>query len=195
MWCLIQQMFTQTFVDGTEKTKKPLTLMLSLFLQVSALIVLILIPLIYTQTLPGAQLKNLLVAPGPPPAAIPKQPVSTTASTKGVRRLYMQRLVAPVVIPNKINSVTEAPVAPDVGVFGSNGVADSGKDINGIIGSMPDVTPPAVPAAPKKTANGPVRNQQRRLRSKLDSQSSTRLSAACPDRADTGHSGVPGRDQ
>ena len=59
-------MFDQTFVDGTQKTKKPFTVLLSLLLQAGVLGVLVLIPLIWTQTLPSAQLKSMLVAPPPP---------------------------------------------------------------------------------------------------------------------------------
>jgi TonB family protein len=65
-------MFDQTFVDGTQKTKKPYTILLSLCLQVGLIGIAILIPLIYTQTLPNAQLKSMLVAPPPPPK--PKGP-------------------------------------------------------------------------------------------------------------------------
>ena len=60
-------MFEQTFVDGTQKTKKPYTVLLSLGLQIGVIGILILIPLIYTQTLPNAQLKSMLLAPPPPP--------------------------------------------------------------------------------------------------------------------------------
>ncbi len=110
-------MFTQTFVDGKEKGAKPLALTFSFLLEALALCLVILIPLIYTETLPGAQLKNLLVAPGPPPAATPKPPVSKLQSTSTVRRLNTRELVAPVVVPNRVNPVTDAAPAPDIGVF------------------------------------------------------------------------------
>ena len=42
-------MFEQTLLDAAPDTKKPLTMVLSLLLQVIALAVLIVIPLIYTQ--------------------------------------------------------------------------------------------------------------------------------------------------
>jgi hypothetical protein len=45
-------MFEQTFVEGTAKTHKTWTVLLSFMAQVAAVIVLILIPLIYTDTLP-----------------------------------------------------------------------------------------------------------------------------------------------
>jgi protein TonB len=67
-------MFEQTFVDGTQKTKKGYTVLLSLLMQIAAIGILILIPLIYTQTLPSAQLKSMLVAPPPPPTPPPPPP-------------------------------------------------------------------------------------------------------------------------
>jgi protein TonB len=60
-------MFDQTFVDGTTKTKKPYTIFLSMLFEIALIGVAILIPLIYTQTLPSAQLKSMLVGPPPPP--------------------------------------------------------------------------------------------------------------------------------
>jgi len=52
-------MFEQTFVDGTGKTNKPWTVALSFFLQVLLILVAVLIPLIYTDTLPRAVWENL----------------------------------------------------------------------------------------------------------------------------------------
>ena len=60
-------MFDQTFVEGTAKTHKTWTVMLSFVCQILAIIVLILIPLIYTDALPKQQLMTFLVAPPPPP--------------------------------------------------------------------------------------------------------------------------------
>ena len=59
-------MFDQTFVDSGQKTRKPATIVLSVFLQICALALLVLIPLVYTQALPSAQLRNILTAPAPP---------------------------------------------------------------------------------------------------------------------------------
>ena len=64
-------MFDQTFVEGRQKTKKPYTIVFSLLVQISTICVLILIPLVYTEALPNAQLKSMLVAPPPPPQAPP----------------------------------------------------------------------------------------------------------------------------
>ncbi|HMF74669.1 MAG TPA: hypothetical protein VK604_03310 [Bryobacteraceae bacterium] len=52
--------------------KKPYVMTLSLLLQVFGLSVLTLIPLLYTQVLPSAQLRSVLAAPVPPRAAPPQ---------------------------------------------------------------------------------------------------------------------------
>jgi periplasmic protein TonB len=60
-------MFEQTFVDGEGTTHKSWTVTLSFLLQFALTGVLILIPLIYTDVLPQAQLTSMLTAPPPPP--------------------------------------------------------------------------------------------------------------------------------
>src|SRR5579883_2996412 len=111
-------MFEQTFVDGTQKTRKPYTVALSFILQAIAVGILILIPLIYTETLPSAQLKSMLVAPPPPPPppppappAAPKVPVKPM-----VKQFIANQLMAPKVIPKQINKIEEAAPAPDAGI-------------------------------------------------------------------------------
>jgi len=59
-------MFDQTFVDIKRKAP-PYALALSLFVQVLVLGVSLLIPLLYTQVLPGVSLRSVLAAPAPPP--------------------------------------------------------------------------------------------------------------------------------
>src|SRR5581483_5854117 len=141
-------MFTQTFVDNAEHNAKPLTLTVSFLFEAVALCLAILVPLVYTERLPSAQLKSLLVAPGPPRAASPKPPVSS-ASTKALVRVFRGlHLVAPIVIPKQVNPVNDAS-APDVGVFSSSGGTTlEPSSILCVIGSVPETGPP--PPAPVK---------------------------------------------
>ena len=46
-------MFEQTFVDGVGKTKRPYTILLSFAIQIVLIGILVIIPLIYYDTLPG----------------------------------------------------------------------------------------------------------------------------------------------
>ena len=60
-------MFDQTFVDGVGKTNKSWTVTLSFAVQIAVIGVLVILPLIFTDVLPKAQLVSLLQAPAPPP--------------------------------------------------------------------------------------------------------------------------------
>ena len=60
-------MFEQTFVEGRGQTTKSWTIVVSFIGQCLMIGVAILIPLIYTDSLPRTQLTSFLVAPPPPP--------------------------------------------------------------------------------------------------------------------------------
>ena len=97
-------MFEQTFVDETQPTKKTYTLVLSLLLQIAGICALILLPLVYTQVLPSAQLKSELVAPPRPPLAAAAAPIKRAAVV--TRRLFHpQILYAPAEIPKQIKDL------------------------------------------------------------------------------------------
>ncbi len=162
-------MFEQTFVDGTGKTKTPFTVMLSFLLQCLLIGIAILIPLIYTDTLPRTQLTSFLVAPPPPP---PPPPPPAAAPVKAVRIIPRQfdagRLMAPKVIPKEIAMIKEdelpPPTAGGVGVVGGipGGVAGGspGGVIGGIISNIPQAAPPP---PPPKEAPKPVVVQRIRV--------------------------------
>ncbi len=150
-------MFEQTFVEGNAKTKTPFTVMASFILQCVLVGIAILIPLIFTDTLPATQLTSFLVAPPPPP---PPPPPPEAAPVKVQRAIPRQfdagRLMAPKSIPKEIAMIKEEELPPPssaggvvggiVGGFGGGGV------IGGIIGSVPVAAappPPEVKAAPK----------------------------------------------
>lgn len=153
-------MFEQTFVNGTKKTNKPLTVVLSLTLQVLAISALILIPLVYTQALPNAELKSLITAPAPPRPAPPNAHPAKAQARAVIRQLDTRQLVAPAAIPKRLNVVKDYEPPPDVDVFGSNGGTNGGNNsIVGVIGADSDVAPPPPhPAQSKpKPPGGPVR--------------------------------------
>ena len=143
-------MFDQTFVDSGQKTRKPATIVLSVFLQICVLALLVLIPLVYTQALPSAQLRNILTAPAPPQAAPPKPPVEVKAQRPVIARRFSSTLVAPTVIPKRINNVAELSAPPNVTAFGATGEANSQAN-NVIPGVLSSVAVPPPPPAPAKT--------------------------------------------
>src|SRR6185437_9160024 len=137
-------MFDQ-LVESTNKktTHKVWTVWLSAAIQALILGVLILIPLIYTSALPSAMMTTFLVAPPPPP---PPPPPAAVVHVKPQPKFIQQgKLVAPTVIPKKIQMIKEE-AQPDVGMTGGvpGGVpgGSAGGVLGGIIGGLP---PPPKP--------------------------------------------------
>jgi periplasmic protein TonB len=159
-------MFEQTFVDGTGKTNKGWTVMVSFVLQMLMIGVIVLIPLIYTDSLPKATLTSFLVAPPPPPP--PPPPPVAAAPVKVVkvapRQFDAGRLMAPKSIPKEIAMIKEEELPPpsaSAGVVGGvpGGVPGGapGGVIGGIIGSVPTAAPPPPPVVKEKPPPPPQR--------------------------------------
>lgn len=149
-------MFDQTFLDDSEKSRKPLTLLASTLIQVLVLCILLLIPLVYQATLPGANLKSLLMAPRPPVATVAR-PAPKVQAGHVTRLLSAHSLYAPVAIPKQINPANDIAAPPDIASSGSNGQFDgpSGSPLPGLEYSIPAAPPPEPPKA--KPVSGPVR--------------------------------------
>src|ERR1700724_3317111 len=96
-----------------KKTNTGWAVFLSTLVQVGVLIVLILIPLIYTQALPKAMMATLLVAPPPPPPP-PPPPAEARKIIKPVARLIQQgKLEQPRAIPKEVEVFKEAELPPE----------------------------------------------------------------------------------
>ncbi|MGH9452608.1 MAG: energy transducer TonB [Terriglobia bacterium] len=137
-------MFDQ-LVESTNKktTHKVWTVWVSALVQALILGVLILIPLIYTSALPSAMMTTFLVAPPPPP---PPPPPAVKVIVKPQPKFIQQgKLIAPTVIPKKIQMIKEE-AQPDVGMTGGvpGGVpgGSAGGVLGGIIGGAPGGLPP-----------------------------------------------------
>ncbi len=148
-------MFEQTFVQG--KTRSAWTVTLSLIGELLGVLVLVLIPLIYTDTLPRATLASMLTAPPPPPppppppAAVQPKPVKIAP-----RQFDAGRLMAPKTIPKQVAMIKEEELPPPSsavvgGVPGGVPGGTAGGVIGGIVGAVPSAAPPPPPpkAAPK----------------------------------------------
>lgn len=144
-------MFDQLVISSVHanKTHKPWTVALSAMVQFVIIGILILIPLIYTEALPTGMLSTFLVAPAPPP---PPPPPAAPVKVVRPRIIQPQRMVAPTVIPKKIEIVKE--VAPDVSAGPDFGVAGGtggplGGGLSGVI-----APPPPKPVAPARIRVG-----------------------------------------
>ena len=142
-----------------KKTNKPWAVVLSAIVQAGLVIILILIPLIYTEALPKQMLTTFLVAPAPPPPP-PPPPAPVQRIVKPVARLIQSgKMMAPTVIPKKVEMIKEEELPPDVnmgGVVGGvpGGIAggQAGGVLGGIIGGTGSMPPP--PKAPARIRVG-----------------------------------------
>jgi protein TonB len=152
-------MFEQTFV-GSGQTKKPWTVLIAFCLQIAFIIVAIIIPLLWFDVLPAAQLTSFLVAPPPPPP--PPPPPAAAPPVKVVKVIPRQfdagKLMAPKAVPKEVATIKEEELPPPTsgvaGVVGGvpGGVAGGtpGGVLGGIISSVPNAAPPPPPPPPKK---------------------------------------------
>src|SRR5580704_14317880 len=144
-------MFEQTFVQ-TGKTHTTATVLTSFGVQILLLGFLVLIPLIWFDELPGAQLSALITAPPPPP---PPPPPPAAAPPKVVKVIPRQmdagKLQQPKVIPKEIKQIQEdeAPSA-NMGVTGGVPGGVSGGALGGVLGGILGGVPTAAPPPPKK---------------------------------------------
>jgi periplasmic protein TonB len=123
-------MFSELVVSAVRPggQRRSWALVVSAAVQMACLLVLILIPLIYTQALPKAILKTVLVSiPGfaPQPAA-PVAPVRS--ASRSVRLLNHDVLMAPTSIPRRVGIIVEPEVPPEEPAEGPL-VSGSGVDL------------------------------------------------------------------
>ncbi len=159
-------MFEHTVVDRQNAPRKASSVFMSFLIQCALVIKAVIIPLIYTDTLPKTQLTGFLVAPPPPP---PPPPPPAAAPVKVVkvapRQFDAGRLTAPKQIPKEIAMIKEDDLPPvaNAGVVGGvpGGVPGGapGGVIGGIIGSVPSAAPPPPPVkeAPKPVTPKSIR--------------------------------------
>ena len=142
-----------------KKTNKPWTVLLSMLFQVGFLLILILIPLIYTEALPKTMMATMLTAPPPPPPPPPPPAPAQIVHVKPQAHLMdAGKLMAPKVIPKEVKIIKEdaEPDMSSVGMTGGvpGGVAGGsmGGVLGGVIGGMGGAPPP-----PKPKQTGPIR--------------------------------------
>jgi len=144
-------MFEQLVISSAHptKTNKSWTVTLSVVIQAGIVVIMILIPLIYTEALPKGMLTTFLVAPAPPPPP-PPPAAAVTRIVKPVARLIQAgKMMAPTVIPKKVNIIKEEELPPDVGAIGVVGGVPGGVPggsaggvLGGIIGGVGNLPPP-----------------------------------------------------
>ena len=124
-------MFSELVVsDARPRNKrKDWALVVSAMSQAGCLLILILVPLIYTQALPKAILNTVLVAfPGAASQPAPEAP-PVRSGPHSVRLLNHRVLMAPTHIPTHVNVFNEAPLPPEEPVGQGPIIGNSGFDL------------------------------------------------------------------
>jgi protein TonB len=135
-------MFEDSLIEsgGRLKTKRGWTSLISFGLQIMIIVVMILIPLIFTEALPRTQLMTFLVAPPPPPPP----PPPAAAPVKIVKVIQTDivngELRTPTKIPQKVQMIKEdeapPPVMSTAGVIGGVPGGVPGGQMGGVIGGI-----------------------------------------------------------
>src|SRR5271168_4127867 len=140
-----------------KRTNNSWTVALSAIIQACLLGILILIPLIYTEALPKQLLTTFLVPPPPPPPPPPPAAAIQRIVRPVVRLIHNGQMMAPTVIPKKVQMIKEEELPPDVGAVGVVGGVPGGQAggvLGGIIGGSGGGIPPPPKAAPSRIRVG-----------------------------------------
>src|SRR5580692_10944337 len=138
-------MFEDSLIESGNKlkTKRLFTSLLSFIGQFALIGVLILIPLIYTDALPKANLMTFLVPPPPPPP-----PAAAPRVVKIQSEVINGQLRTPTKIPDKVQMIKEEEAPPDLGAGGVPGGVPGGipgGSTGGVIGGILSSTHVDVP--------------------------------------------------
>lgn len=156
-------MFDDLVVSSAQpkRTNAAWTTFLSTIVQLAIVGVMILIPLIYTEALPKQMLTTFLVAPAPPPPPPPPAAPVQRIVKPVTRLIHNGQMMAPTVIPKKVEMIKEEELPPDVGNVGvvggvPGGIAggSAGGVLGGIIGGVGSNLPPPPKANPSRIRVG-----------------------------------------
>ncbi len=134
------------------KTNKSWSVVLSAIVQGIIVVVFVLIPLIYTEALPKQLLTTFLVAPAPPPPPPPPAAAAPRIVKPVARLIQAGKMMAPTVIPKKVEMIKEEEMPPDVGAVGVVGGVPggiAGGSAGGVLGGIIGGTGGGMPPPPK----------------------------------------------
>lgn len=144
----VRMMFSDSILEyGGQRKRRFFATTTSFILNILAILVMLLIPLAFTETLPKAQLLTFLVAPPPPP---PPPPPAAAEVAKVVRQIQTDimssgQLRTPTRIPRKIEMIKEEEAPPPMPVGGAGVVGGvpggvPGGQLGGVIGGIVNAT-------------------------------------------------------
>jgi protein TonB len=140
-------MFSDSILDfGTQSKRKAMATTTSFIVNCLAVCMMLLVPLMFTEELPKAQLLTMLIAPPPPP---PPPPPAADAVQRVVRQIQTDvlntgQLRTPTRIPTKVQMIKEEdappPMATAAGVVGGVPGGIPGGQLSGVIGGIVSAT-------------------------------------------------------
>ncbi|MFZ0807124.1 MAG: energy transducer TonB [Candidatus Sulfotelmatobacter sp.] len=158
-----RMMFSDSLLEfGPQRKRKFFATTTSFVVNILAVLILLLIPLAFTEQLPKAQLLTFLVAPPPPP---PPPPPAAAAVPKIVHviqtdMLSTGQLRTPSKIPQKIEMIKEEEAPPPMpaggGVVGGVPGGIPGGQLGGVIGGIVSATS-NLASVPKLSTAAPQR--------------------------------------
>jgi protein TonB len=146
-----RELFAETLLEASSSrhAKRTAKLSFSIGLHILVLLVLVLPPLYFTDSLDLKQFtQTFLVAPPPPPP--PPPPVVKT--NRAPRRVFLSggKLIAPTAVPSRVVILKEEPLPPEMGTGIAGGVPGGvpGGQLGGVIGGIISDVSRAKPPVP-----------------------------------------------
>ncbi len=156
---MISIRFDQKEIDGTDR--KPLSTLISIGIHTAFIAMLMLVPMVFTDVLPLAQIRDsILSAPGLPPAAPPHDArmVKIVSVERRVSAFKNGRLQAPMVIPAQVPTIVDSgpPPTPEAGLnegvpFGLDDGSQRSLPWNAIAPKTQPPSPSVKPASGRPT--------------------------------------------
>lgn len=184
-------MFEQSILNRNSGGRRPFAVMLSLAIQLTLLTIAILVPLVFADVLPAAQLTSMFVLPPLPIAARPAEPPPETTATARrvkVKPVATNVFTAPAEIPKTIpNIVEEIEIDPNLVQIAST-MPNIGNSRNGTVGVMglnafASQTPAVAPPPPEQPQKPNEVIRVRRGGSVVEAQAISRPSPEYPELA------------
>ena len=146
----------------TRQRRSPRDLAVSFFIHFAILLLLLFLPLYFSQGIDMKRLETtLLVAPMPPMAPAPPPPPSAARVVRVAPKVFTPgKLTAPTFIPKVVPTVSSDAAPPEVAFTGAMGAVPGGVpggQIGGITGGMPSVAAPIAAAPAFEGPKRPVR--------------------------------------
>lgn len=146
---------------ATDSARRPATVIFSIGLHLLVIFVVAVIPLIYTDALPMAEISVLFKESLPPPPPAPRSAVKIVSVKRVVSQIHDGSIVIPDEIPHKIARIVDDSLPPQgssVDLFGVEGGGPNGKPggvWRSIFGNQ--ASPPPQPIPQKEETKPPVR--------------------------------------